>query len=63
MVSCCKDTDFYLTLRQRNIKKEESMAVIIINGSPRKNFSTARLCARFADGVQDVRPDKENNHH
>lgn len=35
------------------------MAIIIINGSPRKNFSTARLCARFADGVRDVCPDME----
>lgn len=35
------------------------MAIIIINGSPRKNFTTARLCARFADGVRAACPDKE----
>lgn len=35
------------------------MAIIIINGSPRKNFTTARLCARFADGVRATCPGQE----
>lgn len=30
------------------------MSILIINGSPRKNFSTARLCTRFAEGVRNA---------
>ncbi|MGL4942449.1 MAG: flavodoxin family protein [Thermoguttaceae bacterium] len=43
-------------------QRDVSMKIYLLNGSPRKNWNTAKMCAAFAEGAQSVGAETEIVH-